>query len=116
MREEVRRQLDRKLRIERLKKVGAGLAVAAVAAVGMWFSGLDASVDIHKVAGVIEAVGPIVGANSRDTERGLAVDIRLDGGRHVHVTTLKETDPHVGDRVEIAEHVHGTGRVTYSWR
>lgn len=116
MREDVRRRLDRNLRIERLKKVGAGLTIAAVAAVGMWFSGLDASVETHKVAGVIEAVGPIVGASARDTERGLAVDILLDGGRHVHVTTLKTADPHVGDRVEIAEHVHGSGRVTYSWR
>lgn len=116
MREEVRRQLDRKLRIERLKKVAAGLALVAVAATGMWFSGLDASVETHKVAGVVESVGPIVGANSRDTERGFAVDVLLDSGRHVHVTTLKTTDPHVGDRVEIAEHVHGSGRVTYSWR
>lgn len=116
MREEIRRQLDRKLRIERLKKVGAGLALLIVAGVGMWFSGLDASVETHAVAGVVETVGPIVGGNSLATERGLAVDVLLDDGRHVHVTTPKTTDPHVGDRVNIAEHVHGTGRVTYSWR
>lgn len=116
MREEIRRQLDRKLRIERLKKVGAGLALLAVVASGLWLSGLDASVETHRVAGVVEGVGPIVGANPHVAEQGLAVDVMLDDGRHVHVTTLKTTDPHVGDRVHIAEHVHGTGRVTYSWR
>ncbi len=116
MREEVRRQLDRRLRNERLKKLGAVLAVVVVAGFGMWFSGLDASVETHSVAGIVEAVGPLAGANARATEHGLAVDVLLDDGRHVHVTTLKTSDPHVGDRVNIAEHVHGTGRVTYSWR
>jgi hypothetical protein len=29
---------------------------------------------------------------------------------------LKTTDPHVGDNVEVAEHVHGSGRVTFSWK
>jgi hypothetical protein len=49
-------------------------------------------------------------------ENGLSVDVALEDGRHVHVLALKTTDPHVGDRVEIAELVHGTGRVTYSWK
>jgi hypothetical protein len=29
---------------------------------------------------------------------------------------LRTTDPHVGDHVQITEHRHETGRVTYSWK
>ena len=116
MREEIRRKLDRQLRIARMKRMGAGIAAAAVVAFGLWFSGLDASIETHRVHGVIEAVGPIIGASPRAGEQGLSVDVKLDDGRHAYVTTSKATDPHVGDDVFIAEHVHGTGRVTYSWR
>lgn len=116
MREETRRLLDRKLRIARLKRVGLGAVALAFVAGGLWLSGLDATVETHRVHGVVEAVGPIVGTSSRATEQGLTVDVKLDDGRHVHVTTSKASDPHVGDDVHIAEHVHGTGRVTYSWR
>jgi hypothetical protein len=40
----------------------------------------------------------------------------LDSGRRVNVLVLKTTDPHVGDHVQITEHRHHTGRVTYSWK
>lgn len=116
MREEVRRRLDRKLRAERLKRAAGLLAAVAVVICGLWISGLDATVETHRVAGVVEAVGPIVGGSSLATEQGLAVDVKLADGRHAHVTVSKASDPHVGDDVHIAEHVHGTGRVTYSWR
>ena len=116
MREEIRLKFDRQLRIARLKRVALGVAAAAFVAGGLWISGLDASIETHRVAGVVEAVGPIVGGSSVATEHGLAVDVLLHDGRHVHVTASKATDPHVGDTVDIAEHVHGTGRVTYSWR
>jgi hypothetical protein len=43
--------------------------------------------------------------------------VALDsGGRRVSVMALKTTDPHVGDHVEITEHRHHTGRITYSWK
>ena len=116
MREEIRRKFDRQLRIARLKKAALGVAAAAVIAGGLWFAGLDASIETHRVAGVVEAVGPIVGGSSVATEHGLSVGVLLNDGRHVNVTASKTTDPHVGDPVNIAEHVHGTGRVTYSWR
>ncbi|MBX9863293.1 MAG: hypothetical protein K2Y42_11130 [Hyphomicrobium sp.] len=116
MRDETKRRLDRQLFLQKVKWAGAGLAVAACLAGGLWFSGLDASVKTQRVAGVVEAVGPLVGGSTRAIEDGLGVDVRLQDGRRVHVAVLKTTDPHVGDNVEVAEHVHGSGRVTFSWK
>jgi hypothetical protein len=116
MREETRKRLERALLLERLKCVGAGLVVGVLMAAGFWFTGLDASVETHRVPGVVQRIGPLNGTSTQAVEEGLAIDVRLDDGRLARVMVLKTTDPHVGDRVEIAEHVHGTGRVTFSWR
>lgn len=116
MREETKRRLERQLWLQRAKWVGAGVAVMAAMAAGFWATGLDATVETHNVAGVVEAVGPLVTKSTKAIEEGLSVDVKLDSGRLVHVMTYKKTDPHVGDHVEVAEHVHGTGRVTYSWK
>ncbi len=116
MRDETKRRLDRQLFLQKVKWAAAGATVLCGLAVGLYLSGLDASVETHRVAGTVEAVGPLVGASSRAIEDGLGVDVRLDDGRHVHVAVLKTSDPHVGDRVDVAEHVHGSGRITYSWK
>lgn len=116
MREETRRRLDRQLRLQRLKWAVAALGVLACVAGGLWITDLDATVETRRVAGVVEKVNPLVGGSIRAAEEGLNVDVKLADGRVVHVMALKTTDPHVGDRVEVAEHVHGTGRVTYSWK
>ena len=116
MRDETRRRLDQKLFYDRLKWIGAGMAAAGCVAGGFWLTGLDANVETRRVAGVVENVGPLVGAKSIAIEEGLAVDMKLADGRVAHVMALKKTDPHVGDHVEVAEHIHGTGRTTFSWK
>ncbi|MGE3229597.1 MAG: hypothetical protein AB7J30_09195 [Hyphomicrobium sp.] len=116
MREETKRRLERQLFWQKAKWGGAGVAVLACVAAGMWASGLDASVKTHQEQGVVTAVGPLFAKSTKAIEEGLAVDVKLDKGPLVHVMALKTRDPHVGDRVEVAEHVHGTGRVTYSWK
>ncbi len=116
MRDETRRKLERQLWLDRLKWIGAGVGLAAFAAVGLWVTGLDATVQTRHVPGVVAAVGPLVGTTTKAIEEGLAVDVKLDDGHLVHVMALKKTDPHVGDHVEVAEHMHGTGRVTYTWK
>lgn len=116
MRDETRKKLERQLWLQKAKWVGSGLAIAGIAAFGMWFTGLDASVETRHVAGVIQTVGPMTGSSTLAIEQGLAVDVKLDDGRLVHVMALKTTNPHPGDHVEIAEHVHGTGRTTFSWK
>jgi hypothetical protein len=116
MRDETRRRLNRQLFAERLKWIAAGIAVLACIAGGLWVTGLDANVETRQVAGVVETVGPLVGAKSIAIEEGLAVDVKLVDGRTAHVMALKKTDPKVGDHVQVAEHIHGTGRVTFTWK
>ena len=116
MREDTRRRLERALFMQGLKWVGAGLAGILAIAAGLYLTGLDASVETHHVPGTIATVGPLNGTSSVAIEEGLAVDVKLDTGKLVHVMVLKTHEPHVGDKVEIAEHRHGTGRVTYSWK
>lgn len=116
MRDETRKRLERALWMQKAKWVGAGLGVLAVAAAGLWFTGLDASVENRHVAGVVAKVGPLNGMNTQAVETGLAVDVKLDDGRVAHVMVLKTTDPQVGQHTEIIEHVHGTGRSTFSWK
>lgn len=116
MREETRRRLERQLWWQRANWAAAGVGVLAVVAGGMWATGLDATVETHQVPGVVAAVGPLVAKSTKAIEEGLSVDVKLDDGRLVHVMAYKKTDPHIGDHVQVAEHRHGTGRVTYSWK
>lgn len=116
MREETRRRLERQLWMQRAKWIGAGCVGLAIMGLGFWTTGLDASVETHHVPGVVSSVGPLVGKSTKAIEEGLSVDVKLEDGRLVHVMVLKTTDPHVGDHVQVAEHVHGTGRRTYSWK
>ena len=116
MREETRKKLQRVLWIDRAKK--AGLALVALGIMGLFFlyEDYDAHVDRIRVAGTVESVKPLNTNSTKLVENGLSVDVKLDSGGHVTVMALKTTDPHVGDHVEITEHRHRTGRVTYSWK
>ncbi len=115
MREDTRRRLERALVIQRAKWIGSGVAALLFVAGGFWLTGLDAKVETRHVPGVVSYIGPLSGTSTKTIEEGLAVDVKLDDGRVVHVMALKTSEPHVGDRVEVAEHVHGSGRVTFSW-
>jgi hypothetical protein len=116
MREETRRKLERALWRDRAKKIGIG--VAALAAIGLFFvyEDYDAHIDNVRVPATVLSVGPLNTTNTQAIENGLSVDVALDNGRRATVWVLKKTDPHVGDHVEITEHRHRTGRVTYSWK
>ena len=73
--------------------------------------------DNVRIPATVTSVGPLNIKNSQLIEEGLSVEVALDnGGRRVSVMALKATDPHVGDHVEITEHRHHTGRITYSWK
>jgi len=116
MREETRRKLERAIWRERAKKIAAG--AVALAAIGLYFlfEDFDARVENVRVPGTVVSVGPLNTNSTKLVENGLSVDVALDGGRHVKVLALKKTDPHVGDHVQITEHRHRTGRVTYTWK
>jgi hypothetical protein len=116
MRSETKSKLDRMLFMRRLQWGAAGVAVLAAVGAVLYVSGLDATVVDKRVAGVVENVGAYNGTNSMGIMNGQAVDVRLDDGRQVHVLVLKTSHPTVGERVEVTEHHHGTGRTTYSWK
>jgi len=113
MRDETRRRLDRAILFYRLRRIGALVSAAAAIVAGFVLIDLDAAVEDRRVSGTVEHVGVL---NSKDAARALAVDVRLDDGRHVTVIALKTRNPHVGDHVTVSEHRHRSGRVTYTWR
>lgn len=113
MRDETRRKLDQLLFRRRLKIAGLVFAVLLTAAAGLRLTGLDATTEDHRLAGRVEHVAVPA---TKGASQALTVDVALDDGRHVQVLALKAHEPHVGDRVTVTEHVHGTGRVTFSWR
>jgi hypothetical protein len=116
MREETRLKFEREVRKQWIKRgayaVGGLVVVAALA----WFTNLDAHVEKREVAGVVESVLPIQGGSTQAIQNGLNVDVKLDDGRHAHVMALKTTHPEVGARIAIVEHVHWSGRTTFSWK
>jgi hypothetical protein len=116
MREETRRKLERALWRERAKKAGAGLAIVGAIGLLFFYEDYDAQIDNVRVPATVVSVGPLNTTNTKMVENGLSVDVALENGRRVNVLVLKTTDPHVGDHVQITEHRHHTGRVTYSWK
>jgi len=116
MREETRRKFDQALRRERMKRITAGVALAALAGVYFVYTDLDAHVDNVRVPATVLAIGPANAKSTRTVEDGLTVDVALQDGRHVQVLALKRSDPHVGDHVQVTEHRHHSGRTTYTWK
>lgn len=117
MREETRRKLERALWRERLKKIGIGVLALAVIAAYFVYEDMDGRVDNVRVPATVTAVGPLNIKSTQLVEEGLSVEVALDdGGRRINVMALKKTDPHVGDHVEITQHRHHTGRITYTWK
>ncbi|MEI9900540.1 MAG: hypothetical protein WDN31_10940 [Hyphomicrobium sp.] len=117
MREETRRKLERALWRERLKKIGMGAVALVAIAAYFFYEDMDGRVDNVRVPATVTSVGPLNIKNTQLVEEGLSVQVALDdGGRLVSVMAMKTTDPHVGDHIEITEHRHHTGRITYSWK
>jgi hypothetical protein len=116
MREETRRKLERALWRERFKKIGIGAVALLVIGAYFVYEDYDGRVENVRVPATVTEVGPLNIKNTKLVEEGLSVQVAIDGGRRVSVMALKTTDPHVGDHVEITEHRHRTGRVTYTWK
>ncbi|MGH8337129.1 MAG: hypothetical protein ACRETL_10000 [Gammaproteobacteria bacterium] len=113
MRAETKQRLERAIFLQRLKWVGAAAASILVMAGVFAYISADASVQNVRVPATITSVGLIPGKN---VQRGLLVGVRLTDGRLVNVLVNQITDPQVGQKVEITEHQHSTGRRNYSWK
>ena len=116
MREETRRRFERQIYKRWLIRIGLSIVALIAGYLLIWFEGLDAHIEVRKVSGIVEKISPISGLNSQAIQNGLAVDVKLDDGRLAHVLVLKTTKPEVGMQVSITEHIHGTGRTTFSWK
>ncbi len=113
MREDTRKKLERALWMDRLKK--AGIALAIVAGIGAVFAyeNFDMVEKKTPVSGVIESIDPLV-SKSANASDAWTVGVRLDDGQHVRVIEMKDRNPKIGDRLQIVEHRHATGRVTHT--
>jgi len=112
LREETRKRLERALWIDRAKKAAIGLAV--VAAIGLAFSyeELDLKVDNKNIGGTVTDIEPLVSKqNSADGEN---VIVRLDDGQLVRVLAYKSRNLKIGEKIQVVEHHHATGRVTHT--
>ena len=112
MREETRKRLDHRLRIEKLKKVGIGLAIVAAIGLAFGYENLDLKVENIEVAGTITGIDPLV--SKQNSGDGETVHVKLDNGQSVNVLALKSRQLHTGDHIQITEHRHATGRVTHT--
>ena len=116
MRSDTRQKLDKAIRLQWLKRASVAGGVLLLVAGGLWYTGLDASVQNRRVKGIITTVSTANGMSTQVVENGLSVAVKLDDGREAQVIVLKTTEPKVGQAVEITEHVHGTGRSNFSWK
>jgi hypothetical protein len=116
MREEVRLKFEREVRKQWIARGAMAAGFLAVIAVAAWFTDLDAHVEKRQVAGVIEKISPLPGGMPQAVQNGLSVDVKLADGRHAVVVAEKSAIPGIGTEVAIVEHVHGSGRTTFSWK
>lgn len=112
MREETRARLERQLWMERAKKAGIGLAIAGAIGLVFAYQNLDLSETAVKVSGTIVEIDPLVSKTS--AADGESVQVKLETGRLVTVLAQKSRALKAGDKLEITEHRHGSGRVTYT--
>ena len=113
MRHETRTRLDREIRMRRLRYVGIATAIAATMVGVFLLVDLDAHETKLKIAGTVDKVATFAGKGAMD---GLEIGVKLDDGRRVTVLASRSRDPHVGDRIDVTEHHHLTGRTTFTLR
>jgi len=114
MREETRKRLEKALWIDRAKKAGIGLAIIAAIGLAFAYEELDLKVENKDVGGTVTELEPLV--SKQDAADGENVIVRLDDGQLVRVLAYKSRGIKVGDKIQVVEHHHATGRVTHTLR
>ncbi len=112
MREETRKRLERALWIDRAKKGGIALAVVAAIGLAFLYEQLDLTVENKNIGGTITDIEPLV--SKQDSADGENVIVRLMDGQLVRVLAYKSRGLKVGDKIDVVEHHHATGRVTHT--
>jgi hypothetical protein len=114
LREETRKRLERALWIDRAKKIGIGLAVLAAIGLAFSYEEFDLKVENKDVPGTVTDIEPLV--SKQDAADGENVIVRLEGGQLVRVLAYKSRGLKIGDKIQVVEHHHATGRVTHTLR
>ncbi|HML29273.1 MAG TPA: hypothetical protein PKE16_10615, partial [Hyphomicrobium sp.] len=114
LREETRKRLERALWMDRAKMAGIGLAVLAAIGLAFGYEELDLKVDNKDVGGTVTDLEPLV--SKQDSADGENVIVRLDDGQLVRVLAYKSRGLKIGDKIQVVEHHHATGRVTHTLR
>jgi len=112
VREETRRRLERAIWLERAKYIGVGLAIIAAIGLAFGYETLDLKVSNTNVGGTVTDIEPLV--SKTDSANGENVIVKLDSGQLVRVLAYKSRGLKIGDKIEIVEHHHATGRVTHT--
>ena len=112
MRDETRRRLNRAIWLERAKYIGIGVGIIAAIGLAFGYETLDMKVDDKEVAGVVKDIEPLV--SKQNSATGENVIVKLDGGPFVRILAYKSRGLKIGDKIEVVEHHHATGRVTHT--
>lgn len=100
--------------MDRAKMAGIGLAVLAAIGLAFGYEELDLKVDNKEVGGTVTDLEPLV--SKQDSADGENVIVRLDDGQLVRVLAYKSRGLKIGDKIQVVEHHHATGRVTHTLR
>jgi hypothetical protein len=112
VREETRRRLERAIWLERAKYIGIGLAIVAAIGLAFGYETLDLKVSNTNVGATVTDIEPLV--SKTDSANGENVIVKLDSGQLVRVLAYKSRGLKIGDKIQIVEHHHATGRVTHT--
>jgi hypothetical protein len=112
LRDETRRRLNRAIWLERAKYIGIGLGILSAIGVAFGYETLDLKVDDKEVVGVVRDIEPL--AAKKMTATGENVIVKLDGGPVIRILAYKSRGLKIGDKIEVMEHHHATGRITHS--
>jgi hypothetical protein len=114
VRDDVRRRLDRAIWLERAKYAAIAFSVLAAIGLAFGYETLDLKVDNKEVPGKVTDIEPLVTKSSTAEAQGENVIVQLDHGPLVRVLAYKSRGLKIGDKIEVVEHHHATGRVTHT--
>lgn len=112
MRDDTRKRLERAIWMERAKKIGIGAAICGAIALVFAYQSLDLKVTNSQIAGTVTEIDPLVSKTS--AADGETVHVKLADGHAVQVLALKSRHIKIGEQIDVTEHHHATGRVTYT--
>ncbi len=90
----------------------SGSAILSAIGLAFGYETLDLKVDDKEVAGVVRDIEPLVA--KKVAANGENVIVKLDGGPVIRILAYKSRGIKIGDKIEVMEHHHATGRMTHT--